>query len=37
MEEFKEWLRLWSGFPGALVRVWALLVTVVVVLTLLIR
>jgi len=25
MGEFREWLRLWKGFPGALIKGWALL------------
>lgn len=25
MGEFKEWLKLWTGFPGALAKAWGLL------------
>lgn len=37
MGEFREWWRLWRGFPGALVKAWALLAIGVVVVWLLVR
>lgn len=37
MGELKEWSKLWRGFPGALIKGWALLVGGFVVVLLLLR
>jgi hypothetical protein len=37
MDEFREWCRLWKGFPGALVKGWAVVAITFVSILLLVR